>query len=186
MPRRDNGWKQMEHLTLAERRIQPDHSQERWYRWILPRVLEQSVLDVGAGTGYGIQILREKASLVSGIDLLPAGPEVENRKIEEVLSKSWDWCVAADVVEHVEDDACFLENMIRVAKRGVFFCTPNWNHWHAQNVFHVREYTPAELKEFLKGTNHEIWTENYGDVPERNDTVQDDCGKMHFGVIINL
>ena len=90
MPRNPGFAAHMHELTLAERLAQPDRCQERWYRWLAERLSACSALDAGAGTGYGVEILR-------------------------------------------------------AARFGVFFSTPNWNQWGSQNPYHIRDYTPEEL-----------------------------------------
>jgi len=145
MPRNPGFAAHMHELTLAERLAQPDRCQERWYRWLAEQLSACSALDAGAGTGYGVEILRAAGAEAEGFDLLPAGPLVQQARIEDYPAQSFDWVVALDVLEHVEDDAGFLVQMRRAARFGVFFSTPNWNQWGSQNPYHIRDYTPEEL-----------------------------------------
>ncbi len=151
MPRNAQLHRNLHDLPLKERRALDREYQKAWYEHVaaLPGIKGKSVLDVGAGSGYGIPILAAGgASRVHGIDPLPAGHGVSPTPIEEIGTRSFDWVVAMDVIEHVEDDEDFLAQLVRVAET-VFFSTPNWNCSRCTNPFHVREYTPAELRTLL-------------------------------------
>lgn len=186
-PRNAGPVSNMHELTVEERKAQPNGCQARWYRWVAARVQGQSVLDAGAGTGYGIEILREAGCVCEGFDLLPAGPLVQPGRIEDYPSGSWDWVVSLDVIEHVEDDVGFLAQLLRVARVGVFFSTPNWNQWGAGNAFHVREYSPLELVQLLAGLDAEVWSMNIGDhrPPLRLAPLSADESAANFGVVIH-
>ncbi len=147
----------METLPVEQRLQELDRCQESWYLLAACWCSGRSVLDVGAGTGYGLEILqRAGAGPVCGIDPLPLRPHILPLPIGMAQSASYDVVVAMDVIEHVEDDVAFLENMLRVARREVFFSTPNWLVSHAGNAYHAREYTPEELLELIAGRG---WTE---------------------------
>lgn len=153
MPRNAGPVRDLHLLPLDERKAQPDRCQERWYRWIAARYAGKRVLDVGAGTGYGLPILRSAGAEAEGFDLLPAGDGVSLGRIEDYADRTWDVVVALDVLEHVEADGAFLRQLLRVAKEEVFFSTPNWRQWGCTNAFHVREYDPPELRALLGATN---------------------------------
>lgn len=159
MPRNQNPVQQMESLPLAERIQQPLHGQEHWYLLAGILMANCSVLDVGAGSGHGTAILRmQGAEPVLGIDLSPAGGDVQQIPIDLLGDYRFDFAVAMDVIEHVDDDRSFFDHLLRVARQGAFFTTPNWNVWHCQNPFHVREYTPEELIELLGDREYIAWT----------------------------
>lgn len=136
----------MENLSLQERHSIMDRCQEHWYQFIAAKIAGQSAIDVGAGTGYGTEILQVAGCEAYGIDLLPAAANVEYMGIEHVRDQSFDWVVCCDVIEHVEADTWFFDHLLRVARKGVFITTPNFNVWHAHNRFHCREYTPLEFR----------------------------------------
>ena len=141
----------MELLPVAERGAIDVEFQNYWYRLAGTRYTRgKSVLDVGAGTGYGMRILRETgAALVTGIDPLPMTPEIGAADVSTYPAGAYDWCVCCDVIEHVDDDFALLQHMVRVVREGVFFSTPNWNRFHCANDFHLREYTWRELRDLV-------------------------------------
>lgn len=154
MPRREGRVVHMETLSVEERRAECKRFQEHWYRFLAAWVKGNSVLDVGAGTGYGMDIMGEDgATAIAGLDPLPMRGDIGSMPIAEMPSKSFDVVVCCDVIEHVEKDIEFFGDLVRVARKHVFLSTPNWNVSHAHNEFHVREYTPAELRELL-GAHH--------------------------------
>ena len=158
MPLRDGGYTPMEKLSLPQRLREDNHFQAHWYRHVAKLVAGLSVLDAGAGVGYGLPILRAGgATLVEGFDLLPAGEGVKLGKIEDYANQSWDVVIAVDVIEHVLDDVVFFGNLMRAAKRAVFISTPNWVVTKAVNAYHVREYTPSELAIMLCGLTYRVW-----------------------------
>lgn len=156
MPRRDGPVVPMETLSIERRRAEPDHCQEHWYHYATARLRGMSVLDVGAGTGYGLDILQAGgATPVFGIDPQPLRDYIAPVPIADVASASYDAVLAVDVIEHVEDDRAFLADLLRVARRHVFISTPNWNHWRCTNPHHFREYTPEELAGILSGRRYD-------------------------------
>ncbi len=109
----------------------------------------ESCLDVGGGLGIGFDILRRKSLQVRSIDLDPrlAQMDVERGDVRHEADGAYDWVVAVDVVEHVEEDEEFIQNLWRVARKGVFVSSPNLDH-HPDRIwpFHVREYTALHFK----------------------------------------
>uniref|UniRef100_A0A6H1Z8P8 Putative methyltransferase n=1 Tax=viral metagenome TaxID=1070528 RepID=A0A6H1Z8P8_9ZZZZ len=193
MPRHVGQVKHMHLLPLADRLKLPTGCQTRWYRFVGRFIPGRTVLDVGSGDGNGLKTLLDcGAAAVMGIDPLPVGDSVENTDVSMIPDKSWDWAVAMDVIEHVEHDLAFLQHLLRVAKEGVVFTTPNWNQWGCGNDFHVREYTPTELLELLKKAIHisswttEIWLVNANVLldPWRPATLLPDENAANFGVVL--
>jgi 2-polyprenyl-3-methyl-5-hydroxy-6-metoxy-1,4-benzoquinol methylase len=187
MPDRDGPFLNMHDLSLAARWEQPDRRQEAWYLWASEYVAGNSVLDVGAGSGYGMDIIKDAgAALVVGIDPLPMCDHILGKPVADFEDNSFDIVVAMDVIEHVQDDVDFLKQMVRVARKGVLFSTPNWNKHKCINPYHIREYTPAELRSLLAGLDVTYFI---GD-PQCNismaDCLQDDSDANSFGVLIRL
>lgn len=150
MPTRIGPVTRMETLSREERLLEPDFCQAHWYKFVAEKCYGLSVLDVGAGTGYGLDILQAAgAGPVCGIDPAPLRPYILPVPIREVTTASYDAVLAVDVIEHVEDDAAFFEDLLRVARKLVFLSTPNWTISQCVNRFHYREYTPEELSELL-------------------------------------
>jgi len=101
-----------------------------------------------------MDIMREAASAVCGIDPLPLREDIFDTPIEQIQEKAYDVVTACDVIEHIEDDVGFFRELMRVAREYVFISTPNWEISHAENQYHVREYTPSELHLFLDTHAH--------------------------------
>lgn len=149
----------MDRMPLAERAAIPDGYQDHWYRHVCQFVRGKTVLDVGAGSGCGTPILLAGgAASVRAIDPLPCGPGVERGTVDQEPMAGYDWVLAVDVIEHVDDDFGFFWHLLRCARVGVFISTPNWNVSHARNPHHVREYTPVELAALLAGRRIRTWS----------------------------
>lgn len=140
----------------------------------------ETVLDVGFGLGYGLNILAIKASSVSGIDVDPkvleycrktvvgrnprlAHLDIYNGYSLPFTDNYFDLVTCVDVLEYVEDYHLFLEELLRVTRKGVFISTPNRrpeytnpdgtpkNHWH------LREWSFEELDEILRKHGSVDW-----------------------------
>lgn len=139
------------------------------------------VLDVGMGIGYGMNLLSIKAKEVYAVDVDKKAVEScsktvlgKNPKVRELKhydgyhlpykDNFFDVVTCVDVVEHVEDYDKFIDELLRVSKRVVFFATPNRrpeytnpdgtpkNHWH------LREWSYEELDTIMKShAKHVDW-----------------------------
>jgi hypothetical protein len=98
--------------------------------------------------GYGLEIFRRTASLVRGQDLDArlAGPDIDITTLDRYASSSFDVVSSVDVIEHVEDDQCFLADLVRISRQRVVITTPNWTAGRCSWPYHVREYTPRQLR----------------------------------------
>lgn len=81
---------------------------------------------------------------------------VEDVLLDDMIQSSlpderFDGVVAVEVLEHVEDDAKFLHNVVRVLRRGGFFLmtTPNGDYVDNTNPDHKRHYTRDQLEGLL-------------------------------------
>jgi ribosomal protein L11 methylase PrmA len=95
MPARVGNIRRMELLDMDERKAIDREFQDYWYRLAGERYTKgKTVLDVGAGSGYGMRILRENdAAFVAGIDPLPLTPEIGSQDVSAYPTGSFDWCV---------------------------------------------------------------------------------------------
>ena len=68
-----------------------------------------------------------------------------------IESDSVDFVVTFQVIEHIQDDNFFLEEIHRVLKPGgiLLLTTPNKLMSLSRNPWHIREYTPIEMKKVL-------------------------------------
>jgi len=122
-----------------------------WYEFARRFVKGKSVLDVGCGTGKGLDLLASSAALAEGQDLDErlARQNVRIAPLEAIPSGSYDIAVSIDVIEHVQDPKSFLGQLKRIARQSIFLSTPNWTASRCQWPFHLREYTPQEFYEEL-------------------------------------
>lgn len=139
-----------------------------------------SVLDVGFGLGYGLNILAIKAKQVSGVDIDPKvykycqgtvigrNPRLVHLGIYdgyhlEFSDNSFDTVTCVDVLEHVEDYHLFLDELLRVTRAGVFISTPNRRPEYTnpdgtpKNFWHLREWSFTELDEILRAHGSVDW-----------------------------
>jgi 2-polyprenyl-3-methyl-5-hydroxy-6-metoxy-1,4-benzoquinol methylase len=186
MPERREPAKRLELEPPEIRQSQLLEYQKHWYHHCLSFCRGKSVLDVGAGTGYGIRILRPFTSSIEGIDLIASGPDVREQSIDTISDRSWNIVLAVDVIEHVQDDTGFLNHLLRVAREGVFFSTPNYAYTQCKNEYHVREYSPQELKELIANTGkrYSAWT---SDSHLRITTLYNlGEGKHNYGILLRV
>jgi len=126
--------------------------QTGWYGFISRFCHKMDVLDVGCGTGVGIDILSKTARKVNGIDVdyKLQKENIEIKNIAEVNSKSYDIVTAVDVIEHIEEDINFIKDLIRVARHKIFITTPNYTASRCSWPYHVREYMPHQLVQLFQ------------------------------------
>ncbi|WP_297337787.1 class I SAM-dependent methyltransferase [Algoriphagus sp.] len=119
-----------------------------------------SLLEIGCGEGRGVETLLPLADSYLGIDkigeviqsLKQSFPEVEFKQavippFEGIADQSFDTIVSFQVIEHIENDQLFLQEIYRMLKPGgkAIISTPNNTHTLSRNPWHVREYLPQEL-----------------------------------------
>jgi SAM-dependent methyltransferase len=139
------------------------------YYYALPHVAGLRVLDIACGTGYGIGLLRSKATFVVGVD-------IDNEAARSALSEcgdnaavlignglglpfadnSFDVVTSFETLEHLHERIGFLAEVNRVLRTGgkLFLSTPNAAYTmpvngKPSNPFHIHEYTVDELKSEL-------------------------------------
>ena len=115
------------------------------------------VLEIGTGTGYGIDIIAPSCSKFTTLDKycseaigeLPDNVEFVNATVPPLPFKdeSFDYVVSFQVIEHIADDKRFIREVHRVLRKGGKFIvtTPNRPMSLTRNPWHVREYTSEEL-----------------------------------------
>lgn len=148
------------------------------YKWAGSIIFHQGrCLDLGCGQGYGTDILASSIKEVTGIDIdrrtIKKASKDYNRsnchfklydgRTIPFPDETFDAVVSFHVIEHIKDDKKFIAEVFRTLKKGgkSIISTPNRllrlprgvKPW---NIYHIREYTPQELKVLLK--------ENFKDV----------------------
>jgi SAM-dependent methyltransferase len=123
-----------------------------WYQFAADHLVAgRSVLDAGCGLGVGLDLLAGSAAHAHGQDLDPrlARPDVTIGPLENIADKSYDVVTCIDVIEHVEADHAFVLQLGRIARQAVLVTTPNWTVSRCHWPYHIREYTPRQLRTLL-------------------------------------
>ena len=135
------------------------------------KIVSGIILEIGCGEGYGISELAKKSSHYIGIDKYKTNISdelLDNNKItfhqmkipplNNIEENSVDYVVSFQVMEHIQDDNSFLKEIYRVLKPGgsVILTTPNKLMSLTRNPWHIREYTPAEIKKLIKKYFHDF------------------------------
>lgn len=127
--------------------------------------VQGKVLEIGTGSGYGVEIIAPHAERFVTIDkhapaeeLLEGYPNVEFRQmcvppLEGIESESIDCVISFQVIEHIKHDKEFVREVHRVLRKGGVFIvsTPNRPMSLTRNPWHVREYSPEEFSALLDG-----------------------------------
>lgn len=129
-----------------------------WYEFCAHNFLsgKETVLDVGCGSGKGLRILSQRSLKAHGIDLDPRlkDKNVFIMDVTDIASQSYDIVTCIDVIEHVEDDVSLVKELNRIARKGIFVATPNYTAGRNTWPYHIREYTPFEFYNLLKGATN--------------------------------
>ncbi len=134
------------------------------YLYAAERV-QGKVLEIGTGSGYGVEIIAPHAESFLTIDkhapaqeLLEGYLNVEFRQmnvppLEGIESESVDCVISFQVIEHIKHDKEFVCEVQRVLRKGGVFIvsTPNRPMSLTRNPWHVREYSPEEFSALLGG-----------------------------------
>ncbi len=119
------------------------------------------ILEIGTGSGYGVEIIAPKATRFITIDKnLPSEPlQLENVEYYDMEvppigfeNCSFDAVVSFQVIEHIEEDIDFVREVARVLRPGGKFVvsTPHAPMSLTRNPWHVREYNADELRNLLE------------------------------------
>ena len=135
------------------------------------KLVSGTVLEVGSGEGYGILELASKSEKYIAIDKFGTTITEELKKendiefmkmnvppLNRIADNSIDFVVSFQVIEHIQNDEKFVEEIFRVLKKGgkMILTTPNILMSLSRNPWHIREYTPFEMKEILKTSFSDI------------------------------
>ncbi|MFR9652024.1 MAG: class I SAM-dependent methyltransferase [Rikenellaceae bacterium] len=121
------------------------------------------VLEVGTGSGYGVDIIAPRADRFVTMDKQP--PAIDNlpsncEVIRAVAPKlpfgdnSFDWVVTFQVIEHIDNDSEFIAEIARVLRPTgcLIISTPNAPMSLTRNPWHVREYTAEQFTTLLSSS----------------------------------
>jgi 2-polyprenyl-3-methyl-5-hydroxy-6-metoxy-1,4-benzoquinol methylase len=165
-------------IQSAERVSQNDASDNYVYqRSILAyhkaaAMVSGDVLELGTGSGYGIDVIAPRAKRFLTIDKCIPAPEllagkanVEFRRMNvppltDIPSESFDYVISFQVIEHIKRDAETIRELHSVLRPGgkLIISTPNRIMSLTRNPWHVREYSAAEFGRLLAGVFGEVET----------------------------
>ncbi len=126
------------------------------------KIVSGHVLEIGTGTGYGIDIIAPHCTRFVTLDKfaseattqLPSNVEFIKAAVPPLpfADESFDYVVSFQVIEHINDDREFVREIHRVLRKGGRFIvtTPNRPMSLTRNPWHVREYTSKELFVLLR------------------------------------
>ncbi|MTI30131.1 class I SAM-dependent methyltransferase [Xanthovirga aplysinae] len=122
--------------------------------------IQGELLEIGCGEGRGVELLAPKSESYLALDkisevidrLRQKYPHVNFQQafvppFKGIADNSFDVIVSFQVIEHIEDDKYFLQEIQRVLKPGgkAIITTPNIKQTLTRNPWHEREYTAQEL-----------------------------------------
>lgn len=119
------------------------------------------VLEIGTGSGYGIEVVAPHASTFVTVDKHAPAPELlrhPNVSFRQAVvpplgfaDESFDCVISFQVIEHIRHDAEFVREIHRVLRPGgrLILTTPNAPMSLTRNPWHVREYTAGQLESLL-------------------------------------
>jgi ubiquinone/menaquinone biosynthesis C-methylase UbiE len=169
----------MKLLQTAERVAHNDSSDHVIYQRSLLAYLESAklvhgkVLEIGTGSGYGLKLIADKADQFVTIDKHKTDfslPDHEANKIQFVQmnippltgipDNEFDFVITFQVIEHINKDKAFVDEIRRVLKRGgkLIVTTPNSKMSLTRNPWHVREYTVKQLENLLRNKFESVKT----------------------------
>ena len=122
------------------------------------------LLDIGCGEGRGLTYLRDNVSSYTGIDKIQEVLDTLSEKypgdsflqknippFAGLESNTYDTAVSFQVIEHIQEDEHFVQEIHRVLKEDglAILSTPNIKMSLTRNPWHVREYTHVEFRDLL-------------------------------------
>ncbi len=140
------------------------------YVYVQPQI-EGNLLEIGCGTGRGLEILVNAADHYTGIDKYKSLTDELQKEypqakfismhippLKDIADNSFDTVVSFQVIEHIKNDKTFLKEIHRVLKPGgkAIISTPNKKMTLTRNPWHVREYFAPELEALCKSIFSEV------------------------------
>lgn len=125
------------------------------------KVVKGDILEIGTGSGYGVEILAPKATRYISVDKKLPKNILQLDNVEyydmtvppiEFENGMFNAVVSFQVIEHIKEDLEFVREVARVLRPGGMFVvsTPNAPMSLTRNPWHVREYNADELRNILE------------------------------------
>lgn len=129
------------------------------------KMIDGNVLELGCGAGRGMKVIADACAQYTGIDknkqlldrLQQAYPNFKflhqsMPPLSGIADNTFDYVITFQVIEHIEDDNAFLQEIQRVLKPGgtAVITTPNLKKSLTRNPWHIREYQHSELQQLLE------------------------------------
>jgi SAM-dependent methyltransferase len=127
------------------------------YKEVIGRIAGH-ILEIGTGTGYGIKHIAPYVRRFTTVDKYNHDYSIGEHKNVSFMQQevppllyhddnTYDYVIAFQLIEHIEDDHFFLREVERVLKPGGKFImtTPSRLMSLTRSPWHVREYTGDEL-----------------------------------------
>ena len=138
--------------------------QRCYYAYVAAQsMISGKVFEIGTGDGIGVDLMSALCEEFTTIDKFDCGfdftkyPNTSFRQMEVppfsgIPSDYYDYVISFQVIEHIEDDHLFVQEISRVLKPGgtAILTTPNILQTLSRNPWHVREYTAQQLQDILK------------------------------------
>lgn len=128
------------------------------------KLISGKVLEIGTGSGYGIEIISPVADEFVTVDKFETSALEKIKGHDNVKfiqmnipplvgleDNSFDFAISFQVIEHIKKDHDFIKEIHRVLKPGGKFIvtTPNKTMSISRNPWHIREYKIEELTSML-------------------------------------
>ena len=122
------------------------------------KYIKGDVLEIGCGEGYGAKLLSPYSRSYTGIDKFETANKHNLKNvnflkmnvptIKGLESNSFDLVISFQVIEHIQNDALFIEEIHRLLKTNgtLIFTTPNLKMSLTRNPFHIKEYVLEEFE----------------------------------------
>jgi 2-polyprenyl-3-methyl-5-hydroxy-6-metoxy-1,4-benzoquinol methylase len=138
---------------------------------IAEHYIQGDVLEVGCGEGRGIDVMLPKSKSFTAVDKIEPviadlrkkypGAKFQSMNIPPLsglADNTYDVVVSFQVIEHIENDKLYLQEINRVLKPGglALITTPNRSLSLTRNPWHIREYLPNELQALAASVFREV------------------------------